>query len=101
MTQNEAVLAYIREHGSISPADAYEDLGIIRLAARVLDLREQGLDIETMMVPHKGGHHARYRLAQPDQLSLPLSGQDVPACSPAAVRPARSVASLPVGLRPR
>lgn len=41
-TQNERVLDYMREFGSITQADAYADLGVTRLASRVHDLRECG-----------------------------------------------------------
>jgi len=36
--------------------------GIIRLAARIHDLRQQGHEIETINEPHNGGTHARYVL---------------------------------------
>lgn len=42
MTQREQVLAYIREYGSITPLDAFRDLGCTRLAARINDLEKEG-----------------------------------------------------------
>lgn len=45
MTQNERVLKHIREHGSITAAEAVSKYGIYRLAARVSDLRKQGYNI--------------------------------------------------------
>ena len=47
MTQNEAVLAYIRRNGAIDPITALNELGILRLAARVADLRSLGHNIVT------------------------------------------------------
>lgn len=44
-TQAERVLDYIREFGSITQLDALRDLGVMRLASRVSDLRKQGYDI--------------------------------------------------------
>lgn len=41
-TQTDRVLAYIREFGSITQVEALRDLGVMRLASRVSDLRKQG-----------------------------------------------------------
>lgn len=45
ITQTERVLAYIREFGSITQLEALRDLGVMRLASRVSDLRKQGYNI--------------------------------------------------------
>ncbi len=43
MTQGERVIQYIRDHGSISPMEAFHDLGITKLATRISELsRKQG-----------------------------------------------------------
>jgi hypothetical protein len=47
MTQKERVLWYLRRHDEITPAEADDELGIGRLAARVYDLRKEGYPIET------------------------------------------------------
>ena len=44
-TQTQRVLEYIREFGSITAIDAVRDLGVMRLAARVSDLKKEGYDI--------------------------------------------------------
>lgn len=44
-SQKRMVLDYIREFGSITPVDAFRDLGITRLAAVVFALRDDGHDI--------------------------------------------------------
>lgn len=41
-TQSEMVLWYMREFGSIDQIDALKDLGVMRLASRISDLRKQG-----------------------------------------------------------
>lgn len=46
MTQNERVAQYMREFGSITSYEAFRDLGISRLASRIHDLTESGLQIE-------------------------------------------------------
>ncbi len=44
-TQTQRVLDYIREFGSITAIDAVRDLGVLRLAARISDLKKAGYDI--------------------------------------------------------
>lgn len=49
MTQSEMVLTYIEQNGSIDPLRAFTDLGIMRLAARISDLKRSGHRIDTEM----------------------------------------------------
>lgn len=44
-TQNERIIKYINEFGSITQLDALRDLGVMRLASRISDLRKQGWSI--------------------------------------------------------
>lgn len=44
------ILAYINKNGSITSMDAFRDLGITRLSARIKELREMGYDIHTVMM---------------------------------------------------
>lgn len=46
-TQNERILDYIDEFGSITQLEALKDLGVMRLASRVSDLRRQGYPIQS------------------------------------------------------
>ena len=50
MTQNEAVLEYIRDKGSITSIQAISDLGVTRLAARIADLRKMGHSLKATSV---------------------------------------------------
>lgn len=43
MTQHEQILTYIRTFGSISPMEAFADLGITKLATRVSEMRKEGI----------------------------------------------------------
>jgi hypothetical protein len=45
MTQNEKILNYIKNHGSIDQRRATLELDILRLAARISDLRGLGVPI--------------------------------------------------------
>ena len=44
-SQNERILQYIEEFGSITQLDALRDLGVMRLASRISDLRGLGYPI--------------------------------------------------------
>jgi hypothetical protein len=65
MTQASTVLRHLRNIGPISPRDALDNYGISRLAARVLDLKEDGYIIATEMRtnPATGLRYARYTLS--------------------------------------
>lgn len=45
-TQNQRVLDYIAENGSITQLEALRDLGIMRLASRISDLKREGYSIK-------------------------------------------------------
>lgn len=44
-TQAERVLQYIEDFGSITQLEALQDLGVMRLASRISDLKKQGYPI--------------------------------------------------------
>lgn len=44
-TQNQRILAYIDKFGSITQLEAMQDLGIMRLASRISDLKRLGYPI--------------------------------------------------------
>jgi len=50
MTQVEAVILHLKTVGPIDPLTAMRQYGIMRLAARVQDLRDSGMRIKTVMV---------------------------------------------------
>lgn len=69
MTQNEKVLDYMERFGSITPLEAMADLGIMRLGARIWDLKAQGHSIKTETVTSKNRfgettHFAKYSLEE-------------------------------------
>lgn len=45
ITQNDRILQYLREHDTITPLDAQRELGCMRLASRINELRDRGYDI--------------------------------------------------------
>lgn len=66
-TQNERIIAYIKEHGSITQLDALRDLGVMRLALRISDLKRLGYPIVSTVETVKNKYQEpcrikRYRL---------------------------------------
>ena len=66
-TQNQRILDYIAEFGSITQLEALQDLGVMRLASRISDLKRQGYPItsKTEVVKNRFGEKCRvkrYRL---------------------------------------
>lgn len=65
MTQHERILAYIDRFGSISPAEAYADLGITKLATRISEMIRKGEKITKRMETNRNRfdepvHYMRY-----------------------------------------
>ena len=65
MTQREAIIKYISEFGSITPLQAFADLGITKLATRISEMRKDGMQfrIETIKSKNRYGnvtHYAKY-----------------------------------------
>lgn len=54
-SQCKKIRKHLEEHGQITAADAWEKYNIMRLAARVSDLRAEGMDIVTNMVYLENG----------------------------------------------
>lgn len=59
MNQRERILAYIDEFGSITPMEAFADLGITKLATRVSELDALGVKL------HKEWEVSRNRYGKP------------------------------------
>jgi len=69
MTQNERVLKYMNDFGSITSLEAMEHLGVMRLASRISDLRKAGIVIEKESAKGRNRYgdmtvFARYKLKE-------------------------------------
>ena len=65
MTHNELILKYLKNHKrGITPQQAYEKFGCLRLSARIHDLREKGYDISSTLIEVKN------RVGDPCRVSL-------------------------------
>lgn len=69
MTQCERVLWYIKNFGYITPLQAVNDLGVMRLASRIKDIKNLGYHVLTDRIEVKdrfgnSAHVARYRIEE-------------------------------------
>ena len=69
MKQTERIMQYLNDFKSISSWEAFRDLGITRLAARVSDLEEEGVVFERKReaVTNRYGekvYYTRYSIAE-------------------------------------
>ena len=62
MTQNQQIKSYLEKGKSITPIQALNKFGCFRLAARISDLRNDGLNIATKIVTKDGKTVASYKL---------------------------------------
>lgn len=68
-TQCELVLEFMAANGSITPVEALDELGCMRLASRISDLKRMGHSIRKEMVEKKNRfgetvRFARYSIAE-------------------------------------
>lgn len=66
-TQNQRILDYMVKFGGITQLEALRDLGVMRLASRISDLRKSGYNIRSETVTVKNRfeeecHVAKYSL---------------------------------------
>jgi hypothetical protein len=59
-TQKQQIQDYLSKGKTLTPFDALRKFGCFRLAARIADLRNDGLNIATKIVTKKGKSYASY-----------------------------------------
>ena len=69
MNQKEKILRHLKDVGEITPMDAFQQYGIMRLGARIWDLKRDGYPIETDLIKGKNRYgettcYARYRMVK-------------------------------------
>ena len=67
MTQSERVLDHLQRHGSITQMESTDLYGIMRLGARIYELKKDGVPLDKVMVEAENRygdkvHFARYFL---------------------------------------
>jgi len=61
-SQTKQLEKWLKSGKTISPLQALNQLGIYRLAARISELRDDGLDIHTKLINEHPVHYAQYSL---------------------------------------
>ena len=56
MNQREAILKYIEDFGSITPMEAFGDLGVTKLATRISEMRKDGMQFKIETIKSKNGY---------------------------------------------
>lgn len=69
LTQGEKIVNYMMEFGGITQLEAIRDLGVMRLASRISDLKKNGIGIrsETITIKNRFGedcHVSKYSLLE-------------------------------------
>ena len=69
MTQEQMVIDYMTEYGSITTLDAFKDLGITRLSAKIFNLKKAGYEIQKTAETGKNRwgkpiYYARYSIKE-------------------------------------
>lgn len=69
MTQQQRILQYMRDFGSISPMEAFRDLGITKLATRISEMTRNGQAVTRQMETSQNRYgdtvrYMRYSLAE-------------------------------------
>lgn len=64
ITQCQRIVDYMRRFGSISTLEAFNDLGVARLASRIHDLKDQGYNIssETKSTKNRYGEKVHFKV---------------------------------------
>lgn len=74
-TQRDRVLQYIRDFGCITSWDAYKELGVTQLGARIFELKERGYQFSKTRIATKNRygettHYDEYRLIKDSEVVL-------------------------------
>jgi len=70
MSQKKEILYHLQQNGTITPIEALNKIGCVRLSARIRELREEGQHIETNMVRRDGKEFAEYELITNEQSTM-------------------------------
>lgn len=59
-TQTQQIRAHLLKHNSITPLEALRKFGVMRLAARIRDLRSDGFSVQSVRVERGGKRFCKY-----------------------------------------
>ena len=63
-SQSDRILQFLNENGSISQREAYTEFGIMRLAARIAELKRIGYKITSALETHVNRYGEKVRCAR-------------------------------------
>lgn len=71
MTQAERIIDYLEKFGSITPLEAFYDLGVTKLATRISEMRREGVGFDQELVESHNRfgekvHYMKYKLKEPE-----------------------------------
>ena len=64
MTQNERIYRHLKDYDSITSLEVMQEYGIMRLGARIWDLKAQGVPIKSETVSGKNRYGERTNFAK-------------------------------------
>lgn len=70
MSQSDEIIDYLKSGQSLTSLDALYKFRVMRLAARIEQLRKQGYQIETEIVKSDGKKWAKYYIPKPKQIEM-------------------------------
>lgn len=77
MTQELAILKYLKRGLSITPIQALNKFGCFRLSSVIHDLRRVGYEIEMKLVDNQNGKkYGRYRMVYQNKKNIELERMD-------------------------
>ena len=76
MKQGDRVIKYIKLFGSITPMEAFRDLGITKLATRISELRKDGMEFKKEYIKSQNRfgepvHYMRYSFPEEGDINGP------------------------------
>lgn len=63
-TQTQRILDYMREHGNITQFEALNELGVMRLASRISNLKKQGYTVDSKFITVRNRYGEECRVKQ-------------------------------------
>lgn len=77
-TQCEQILQYMKDYGRISQLDAFKDLGVMRLASRISELKKRGYEIKTELKKRKNRYDQTVKIASYSLVEDGFSAREKP-----------------------
>lgn len=57
MNQKERIINYMKTNGSITPMEAFSELGVTKLATRISEMTREGIEVDRQMIKGKNRYN--------------------------------------------